>query len=138
VAFLHFKCCQPCTATTASHAGVWRLAVVQRGHPAECARPLEADFHHPEPVLGTQGLPGVRPRWSDEAFAVLRPRGRCYGGAGEITVQLRDRQEFLVDRYSERKENAEQLFARVNSDRPEAMPRMSAMGPGCVKTSRPM
>ncbi|MGO0629080.1 arsenical resistance protein ArsH [Pseudomonas sp. SAR267] len=32
----------------------------------------------------------------------------------KFTVLLRDRQEFLVDRYSERKENAEQLSARVN------------------------
>jgi len=32
----------------------------------------------------------------------------------KFTVLLRDRQEFLVDRYSERKENAEQLTARVN------------------------
>ncbi|MCE4070620.1 MULTISPECIES: arsenical resistance protein ArsH [Pseudomonas] len=32
----------------------------------------------------------------------------------KFTLLLRDRQEFLVDRYSERKENAEQLSARVN------------------------
>ena len=32
----------------------------------------------------------------------------------KFTVLLRDRQEFLADRYSERKENAEQLSARVN------------------------
>ncbi|CAI3790354.1 NADPH-dependent FMN reductase ArsH [Pseudomonas sp. MM227] len=32
----------------------------------------------------------------------------------KLTVLLRDRQEFLVDRYSERKESAEQLSARVN------------------------
>jgi len=32
----------------------------------------------------------------------------------KFTVLLRDRQEFLVDRYSERKEDAEQLSARVN------------------------
>lgn len=32
----------------------------------------------------------------------------------KFTVLLSDRQEFLVDRYSERKENAEQLSARVN------------------------
>ncbi|NNJ18987.1 arsenical resistance protein ArsH [Pseudomonas putida CSV86] len=32
----------------------------------------------------------------------------------KFTVLLRDCQEFLVDRYSERKENAEQLSARVN------------------------
>ena len=32
----------------------------------------------------------------------------------KFTVLLRDRQAFLVDRYSERKENAEQLSARVN------------------------
>ena len=32
----------------------------------------------------------------------------------KFTVLLRDRQEFLVDRYSERKESAEQLMARVN------------------------
>ena len=32
----------------------------------------------------------------------------------KFTVLLRDRQEFLVDRYSERKEHAEQLSARVN------------------------
>ncbi|MHC8319041.1 arsenical resistance protein ArsH [Pseudomonas sp. LB3P31] len=32
----------------------------------------------------------------------------------KFTVLLRDRQEFLVDRYSERKETAEQLMARVN------------------------
>lgn len=32
----------------------------------------------------------------------------------KFTVLLRDRQEFLVDRYSERKESAEQLSARVN------------------------
>ncbi|MCO7519078.1 MULTISPECIES: arsenical resistance protein ArsH [unclassified Pseudomonas] len=32
----------------------------------------------------------------------------------KFTVLLRDRQELLVDRYSERKENAEQLSARVN------------------------
>ncbi|MBA1320644.1 arsenical resistance protein ArsH [Pseudomonas plecoglossicida] len=32
----------------------------------------------------------------------------------KFTILLRDRQEFLVDRYSERKENAEQLSARVN------------------------
>lgn len=31
----------------------------------------------------------------------------------KFTVLLRDRQEFLLDRYSERKENAEQLSARV-------------------------
>ncbi|MCY1453586.1 NADPH-dependent FMN reductase ArsH [compost metagenome] len=32
----------------------------------------------------------------------------------KFTVLLRDRQEFLVDRYSERKETAEQLMNRVN------------------------
>ena len=32
----------------------------------------------------------------------------------KFTLLLRDRQEFLVDRYSERKETAEQLMARVN------------------------
>lgn len=32
----------------------------------------------------------------------------------KFTVLLRDRQEFLVDRYSERKESAQQLSARVN------------------------
>lgn len=32
----------------------------------------------------------------------------------KFTLLLRDRQEFLVDRYSERKESAEQLSARVN------------------------
>lgn len=32
----------------------------------------------------------------------------------KFTVLLRDRQAFLVDRYSERKESAEQLMARVN------------------------
>ncbi|MEN5305753.1 arsenical resistance protein ArsH [Pseudomonas sp. TWI628] len=32
----------------------------------------------------------------------------------KFTMLLRDRQEFLVDRYSERKENAEQLSVRVN------------------------
>ncbi|MBL3635596.1 MULTISPECIES: arsenical resistance protein ArsH [Pseudomonas syringae group] len=32
----------------------------------------------------------------------------------KFTVLLRDSQEFLVDRYSERKETAEQLMARVN------------------------
>lgn len=32
----------------------------------------------------------------------------------KFTVLLRDRQAFLVDRYSERKENAQQLSARVN------------------------
>ena len=32
----------------------------------------------------------------------------------KFTVLLRDRQEFLVDRYSERKETAEQLMTRVN------------------------
>lgn len=32
----------------------------------------------------------------------------------KFTMLLRDRQEFLVDRYSERKEKAEQLSARVN------------------------
>ena len=32
----------------------------------------------------------------------------------KFTVLLRDRQAFLVDRYSERKETAEQLMARVN------------------------
>ena len=32
----------------------------------------------------------------------------------KFTVLLRDRQTFLVDRYSERKESAEQLMARVN------------------------
>ena len=32
----------------------------------------------------------------------------------KFTVLLRDRQDFLIDRYSERKESAEQLMARVN------------------------
>ncbi len=32
----------------------------------------------------------------------------------KFTLLLRDRQAFLMDRYSERKENAEQLSARVN------------------------
>ncbi|MDB6143841.1 MAG: arsH [Pseudomonas sp.] len=32
----------------------------------------------------------------------------------KFTVLLRDRQAFLVDRYSERKETAEQLMDRVN------------------------
>jgi arsenic resistance protein ArsH len=32
----------------------------------------------------------------------------------KFTVLLRDRSEYLVDRYSERKENAEELSKRVN------------------------
>ncbi|VVM49828.1 NADPH-dependent FMN reductase ArsH [Pseudomonas fluorescens] len=32
----------------------------------------------------------------------------------KFTLLLRDRKEFLVDRYSERKETAEQLSSRVN------------------------
>ncbi|MBK5003847.1 arsenical resistance protein ArsH [Pseudomonas sp. S32] len=40
----------------------------------------------------------------------------------KFTVQLRDRQESLRDRHSEREQNAEQLSARLNSDRPEATP----------------
>jgi arsenic resistance protein ArsH len=32
----------------------------------------------------------------------------------KFTLLLRDRQAFLVDRYSERKETADQLMARVN------------------------
>ena len=32
----------------------------------------------------------------------------------KFTLVLRDQQAFLVDRYSERKESAEQLMARVN------------------------
>ncbi|MNV59110.1 hypothetical protein D3C71_1515160 [compost metagenome] len=32
----------------------------------------------------------------------------------KFTLLLRDRQEYLVDRYSERKESAEELMKRVN------------------------
>ena len=65
-------------------AGLGRLAVLQRGQSAARARPLDAHAHHPEPVLGGQGLPRVRRRRPHEALVVLRPRGRRDGRAGQV------------------------------------------------------
>ena len=61
-------------------AGLRRLAVVQRGQPVARAGSLDAHVHHPQPVLGSQGLPGVRRSGPDEAIALLRPGGRRDGG----------------------------------------------------------
>ena len=65
-------------------AGLGRLAVVQRGQRPARARPLDADGHHPQPVLGAQGLRAVRRGRPDEARPALRPRGRRDGGADEV------------------------------------------------------
>ena len=50
-------------------AGERRLAIVQRRQQPARARPLDADGHDPEPVLGAQGLRGVRRGRADEAVA---------------------------------------------------------------------
>ena len=47
-------------------------------------------------------------------LGLLRSRRRRDGGAGEVHAADRDRAGYLVDRYSERKESAEELSRRVN------------------------
>ena len=59
------------------HAGLRRIAVVQRRQPDAGAGPLDADDHHPQPVLGRQGVSGIRRPRPHEALALLRPHRRC-------------------------------------------------------------
>jgi arsenical resistance protein ArsH len=48
--------------------------------------PMDADDHHLEPVLRTEGLRAIRRGGPDEAFSLLRPRRGCDGGAGKVHV----------------------------------------------------
>src|SRR5256885_1586234 len=52
-------------------AGLGRLAVLQRRQPDARAGPLDADADHPQPVLGRQGVPGVRRGRAHEALGLL-------------------------------------------------------------------
>ncbi|CAG9229883.1 hypothetical protein PSAB6_50279 [Paraburkholderia sabiae] len=69
---------------TCVDAGQRRLAVVQRGQPDARARPLDAHADHPEPVVGGQGVHGVRRSRSYETLGLLRSRRGRDGRAGEI------------------------------------------------------
>ncbi len=65
-------------------AGQRRLAILQRRERPACARPLDAHGHHPEPVLGGEGVPGIRRDRADEALALLRPGGGRHGGTHQV------------------------------------------------------
>ena len=81
------------------------------------ARPLDAHGHHPEPVVGRQGLSGVRRGRPDEAVVLLRPRRRRDGGAGASSRCSRaSASDYLTDRYSERKEVAEREALRLSKE----------------------
>ncbi len=46
-------------AHAGSHAGMWRLAVIQRGQYLAIAGTLDADVYHSESVLRTDGIQGI-------------------------------------------------------------------------------
>ena len=41
-------------------AGLRRIAIVQRGQPVARVGPLDAHVHHPQSILGAEGLYGIR------------------------------------------------------------------------------
>lgn len=65
-------------------AGERRLSVVQRGEPAARARALDAHADHPEPVVGGQGVHGIRRGGADEAVRVFRSRRGRDGRTDEV------------------------------------------------------
>lgn len=82
----------------------------QCGQSSARTETLDADVHHPQPKAYMQFDEAVRMKPSayyDRIVDVMEELVK-------FTVLLRDRQAFLVDLYSERKETAEQLMARVN------------------------
>lgn len=56
----------------------------KRGQPVARVGPLDAHVHHPQPILGAEGLHGVRRHRADESVAVLRSCGGCNGRTGEV------------------------------------------------------
>jgi len=51
---------RPSQGRTLAVMQVWRLAIVQRGQYVAPAGPLDAHVHDPEPVIGADGVQGVR------------------------------------------------------------------------------
>jgi arsenic resistance protein ArsH len=57
---------------------------------------------------------GIRRSGTHETVGLLRSCCRRDGRAGQVHLLTRDIGPYLVDRYSERKESAEELSKRVN------------------------
>ncbi|KAF1858364.1 hypothetical protein Lal_00014870 [Lupinus albus] len=66
------------------HAGVRRFAIVQRGQHAAPPGPLDAHVHDPEPVVGADGVQGIRRRRPHAPVRLLRPRRRRDGRAVQV------------------------------------------------------
>jgi len=75
---------------------------------------VDADVHHPKPIFGGQGVYRVRRARADETVFTRRRLVDVMQELMKFTLLLRDRLDYLVDRYRERKESAKELSRRVN------------------------
>ena len=75
---------------------------------------MDEDADHPQSIIGRQSLRGIRRHWPHEAVAYYDRVVDVMEELVKFTLLTRDRAPYLVDRYCEHKETAEELSRRVN------------------------